>query len=136
MRWRHELDSESGEVRVGESQLLQLRRAWSGGRATNIWQLRQLIAGHLIDYFYPLELDGTDGVTDETQESLVDADTYARLSLAELDADACLRGADSGTALAAAGDIVHTGPTALSNRRATLVIILKLSVEDRARIAV
>ena len=70
--------------------------------------------------------DGTDGVTEDAG-ALVDADSCARLSLAGLDPDTCLRGADSGTALAASGDIVHTGPT--GTNVGDLVIGLKLSME-------
>jgi hydroxypyruvate reductase len=47
-----------------------------------------------------------------------------------VDADASLRGADSGTALAAAGDLVHTGPT--GTNVGDLVIGLKLPL-DAAR---
>jgi hydroxypyruvate reductase len=68
--------------------------------------------------------DGTDGVTDDAG-AVVDSETCARLSLAELDADDCLRRADSGTALAASGDLVHTGPT--GTNVGDLAIGLKLS---------
>ena len=44
---------------------------------------------------------------------------------AELDADACLKRADSARALAASGDLVHTGPT--GTNVGDLVIGLKLS---------
>jgi len=55
----------------------------------------------------------------------VDADSCARVALAELDADACLKRADSARALAASGDLVHTGPT--GTNVGDLVIGLKLS---------
>ncbi|WP_369622522.1 MOFRL family protein, partial [Pseudoalteromonas distincta] len=51
----------------------------------------------------------------------------ARISLAELDADDCMRRADSGAALAASGDLIHTGPT--GTNVGDLVIGLKLSAE-------
>jgi hydroxypyruvate reductase len=73
--------------------------------------------------------DGTDGGTDDAG-ALVDAETCARLALVELDADACLQRADSGTALAATGDLIHTGPT--GTNVGDLVIGLKLSA-DAAR---
>ena len=52
------------------------------------------------------------------------------MTLAEIDADSCLRRADSGTALAAVGDLVHTGPT--GTNVGDLVIGLKLPL-DAAR---
>jgi len=76
--------------------------------------------------------DGTDGVTDDAG-ALVDSETCARLALAEMDADDCMRRADSGTALAASGDLVHTGPT--GTNVGDLVIGLKLS-DAAARIVV
>jgi glycerate 2-kinase len=76
--------------------------------------------------------DGTDGATDDAG-ALVDSETCARVTLAELDADDCLRRADSGTALAASGDLIHTGPT--GTNVGDLVIGLKLS-EAAARIVV
>ena len=88
-----------------------------------------MIAGHSDLLLLAAGTDGTDGVTDDAG-ALVDAETCARLALAELDADACLRRADSGTALAATGDIVHTGPT--GTNVGDLVIGLKLSA-DTAR---
>ena len=48
-----------------------------------------------------------------------------RLTLARLDADVCLRNADSATALSASGDLVHTGPT--GTNVGDLVIGLKIS---------
>ena len=49
--------------------------------------------------------DGSDGLTSDAG-ALVDAETCARLALAELDPDRCLARADSGRALAASGDLV------------------------------
>jgi glycerate 2-kinase len=54
--------------------------------------------------------DGTDGVTEDAG-GLVDGDTCGRITLAELDVEECLANADSGRALARAGDLIHTGPT-------------------------
>jgi len=67
--------------------------------------------------------DGTDGPT-EAAGGLVNAETCGRLAVAGLDAEDCLRRADSGTALAAAGALVSTGPT--GTNVADLVIGLKL----------
>jgi hydroxypyruvate reductase len=68
--------------------------------------------------------DGTDGVTDDAG-ALVDSETCARLSVSGIDVDDCMRRADSGTALGASGDLVHTGPT--GTNVGDLVIGLKLS---------
>jgi hydroxypyruvate reductase len=67
--------------------------------------------------------DGSDGVTEDAG-ALVDADSCARITLAGLDADRCLAQADAARALAASGDLVHTGPT--GTNVGDLVIGLKL----------
>ena len=54
--------------------------------------------------------DGTDGTTEDAG-ALVDGATLRRAEAAGLDPDEHLRRADSGTLLAATGDLVHTGPT-------------------------
>jgi len=54
--------------------------------------------------------DGRDG-PGRAAGALVDGGTLARLLDADLDAVAALRRCDAGTALAAAGDLVDTGPT-------------------------
>ena len=56
---------------------------------------------------------GTDGVDGQTEDAgaIVDGDSAARMDLAQIDAAASLAAADSGGALAAAGDLLHTGPT-------------------------
>ncbi|MGD9597578.1 MAG: DUF4147 domain-containing protein [Steroidobacteraceae bacterium] len=54
--------------------------------------------------------DGADGPTEDAG-ALVDGDTWQRIIDAGLDPGAALARADSGTALEAAGDLVHTGPT-------------------------
>jgi len=54
--------------------------------------------------------DGTDGPTDDAG-GLVDGDTLKRAELDGFDADSALAAADAGSLLAAAGDLVHTGPT-------------------------
>jgi glycerate 2-kinase len=55
--------------------------------------------------------DGDDGPTGDAG-GLVDGHTCERIALAGGDASAALRAADTGSALEAAGDLVHTGPTA------------------------
>jgi glycerate-2-kinase len=54
--------------------------------------------------------DGTDGPTDDAG-GLVDAGTWGRAAAAGVDPDAALAAYDAGRALAAAGDLVTTGPT-------------------------
>ncbi|HEX6928223.1 MAG TPA: DUF4147 domain-containing protein [Gammaproteobacteria bacterium] len=54
--------------------------------------------------------DGIDGNTEDAG-ALVDGGTVDRIREAGLEARACLAAADSNAALAAAGDIIHTGPT-------------------------
>ena len=55
----------------------------------------------------------------------MDGETCARIALTGLDVDSCLRRADSATALAAAGDLIDTGPT--GTNVGDLVIGLRLS---------
>jgi glycerate 2-kinase len=83
----------------------------------------RLIAGHTDLMLLAAGTDGIDGVTEDAG-ALIDAETCARLALAELDADRCLQQADSARALAASGDLVHTGPT--GTNVGDLVIGLKL----------
>jgi glycerate 2-kinase len=127
VRFAHELDLSTVEVRVwgGESTVQLPEHPGRGGRNQHLGlAAARLIAGHADLLLLAAGTDGTDGVTDDAG-AIVDAETCARLALAELDTDSCLRKADSGTALAAAGDIVHTGPT--GTNVGDLVIGLKLS---------
>lgn len=125
-RFTHELLTGNTQVRVwgGESTVRLPARPGRGGRNQHL----ALAAAKLLpDYPHLLLLaagtDGTDGPTD-VAGGLVDADTCARVMMAGLDPDDCLLRADSGTALAAAGALVHTGPT--GTNVADLVIGLKL----------
>lgn len=56
---------------------------------------------------------GTDGIDGNTSDAgaMVDGGTVQRVRDAGFDAAGCLRAADSNTALAAAGDVINTGPT-------------------------
>jgi hydroxypyruvate reductase len=54
--------------------------------------------------------DGTDGPTDDAG-AIVDAGTIERAEIGGCDVQRAFAGFDSGTALEAAGDLVHTGPT-------------------------
>ncbi len=126
-RFAHELLIGNTQVRVwgGESTVRLPPRPGRGGRNQHL----ALAASKLLAEYPDLSLlaagtDGTDGPT-EAAGGLVDADTCARLALAGLDADDCLSRADSGTALAAVGALVSTGPT--GTNVADLVIGLKLA---------
>src|SRR4029077_16327575 len=129
VRFAHEIHLSTVEVRVwgGESTVQLPEHPGRGGRNQHLGlAAARLIAGHPELLLLTAGTDGTDGVTDDAG-ALVDAETCARLSLVERDADTCLRRADSGTALAGSGDIVHTGPT--GTNVGDLVIGLKLSAE-------
>lgn len=125
-RFAHELLIGNTQVRVwgGESTVRLPGQPGRGGRNQH---LALAVSKLLVDYpdlsLLAAGTDGTDGPT-EAAGGLVDADTCAQLALAGLDADDCLSRADSGTALAAVGALVSTGPT--GTNVADLVIGLKL----------
>ena len=127
VQFTHELALGQVQVRVwgGESTVRLPEHPGRGGRNQHL----ALAAAKLIAGYPQLMLlaAGTDGGDGPTQDAggLVDADTGGRIVLAGLDPDECLRGADSGTALEAAGALVRTGPT--GTNVADLVIGLKLS---------
>jgi glycerate 2-kinase len=129
VRFAHELHLNSSEVKVwgGESTVQLPEHPGRGGRNQHLGlAVARHIAGHADLLLLAAGTDGTDGATDDAG-ALVDAETCARLALAGLDADSCLQRADSGTALAASGDLVHTGPT--GTNVGDLVIGLKLSAQ-------
>ncbi len=112
-RFAHELRLLPAEVFVwgGESTVQLPPAPGRGGRNQHLaLSVAKLIAGEPDLLLLAAGTDGTDGVTEDAG-ALVDSDTCARLALAGVDADESLRRADSGTALAASGDLVHTGPT-------------------------
>ena len=129
VRFSHELDLSTVEIRVwgGESTVRLPEHPGRGGRNQHLGlAVARLIAGHPELMLLTAGTDGTDGVTDDAG-ALVDAETCTRLTLAEVDTEDSLRRADAGTALAVAGDLVHTGPT--GTNVGDLVIGLKMSVE-------
>jgi hydroxypyruvate reductase len=133
VRFAHELHLNSAQVCVwgGESTVQLPPNPGRGGRNQHLaLAAARLLAGQPLMMLLAAGTDGTDGVTDDAG-ALVDSETCARLALAGIDADDCMRRADSGTALAASGDLVHTGPT--GTNVGDLVIGLKLS-EPAARI--
>jgi hydroxypyruvate reductase len=89
----------------------------------------RLIAGQEDLLFLAAGTDGTDGPTEDAG-ALVDGETCARVMVAGLDVERCLSDADSQAALAAAGDLIHTGPT--GTNVGDLALGLKLSTA-RAR---
>ncbi len=135
VRFTHELHLNSAQVCVwgGESTVQLPPNPGRGGRNQHLaLAAARLLAGQPQMMLLAAGTDGTDGVTDDAG-ALVDSETCARLSLAEMDADDFIRRADAGTALAATGDLIHTGPT--GTNVGDLVIGLKLS-EEAARIVV
>jgi hydroxypyruvate reductase len=87
----------------------------------------RLIAGFDDLLFLAAGTDGTDGPTEEAG-ALVDGETCGRVTAAGLDVERCLSAADSQPALAAAGDLVHTGPT--GTNVGDLAVGLKLSIDQ------
>jgi len=129
VRFSHELHLSTVEVRVwgGESTVQLPEQPGKGGRNQHLGlAVARLIAGHPDLLLLAAGTDGTDGNT-ANAGSLVDAETCARLTLSGIDADSSLRRADSATALAVSGDLVHTGPT--GTNVGDLVIGLKLSAD-------
>jgi hydroxypyruvate reductase len=129
-RFAHELRLAPAQLCVwgGESTVRLPDRPGRGGRNQHLaLAAARLIAGHSDLMLLAAGTDGIDGLTDDAG-ALVDGETCARLALAELDADQCLAQADSARALAASGDLVHTGPT--GTNVGDLVIGLKLAVQQ------
>ena len=126
-RFTHELALGGAEVRVwgGESTVELPPASGRGGRNQHLaLAAAKLIAGYPDLLLLAAGSDGTDGPTEDAG-GLVDGETCGRIVLAGFDPDECLRRADSGTALAAAGALVSTGPT--GTNVADLVIGLKLA---------
>src|SRR5262249_10800202 len=135
VRFAHELHLHAAQVCVwgGESTVQLPPGPGRGGRNQHLaLAAARLLAGQPQRLLLAAGTDGTEGGTGDAG-ALVDSETCARVALAELDADECLRRADSGTALAVSGDLIHTGPT--GTNVGDLVIGLKLS-EGAARIVV
>jgi hydroxypyruvate reductase len=129
-RFAHELHLGSAQLCVwgGESTVELPPQPGRGGRNQHLaLAVARLIAGHSELALLAAGTDGSDGVTEDAG-ALVDAESCARIALAQLDADNCLAQADSARALAASGDLVHTGPT--GTNVGDLVIGLKLAAQD------
>ncbi|MGC1457472.1 MAG: DUF4147 domain-containing protein [Steroidobacteraceae bacterium] len=127
VRLTHELYLSGAEVCVwgGESVVRLPPNPGQGGRNQHLaLAAARLIAGQEDLLFLAAGTDGTDGPTDDAG-ALVDGETCARVTVAGLDVDQSLAAADSQCALAAAGDLIHTGPT--GTNVGDLVVGLKLS---------
>ena len=103
--------SADGLVWGGESTVQLPSVHGRGGRNTHL----ALVAAHLLRADEPLTIlaagtDGTDGPTEDAG-AIVDAGTIGRAEIAGCDVERALREFDSGLALEAAEDLVHTGPT-------------------------
>ena len=100
-----------GLVWGGESTVRLPATHGRGGRNTHLAlaisrQLRANESWHVL----AAGTDGTDGPTDDAG-ALVDSGTVERAEIAGCDVERAWREFDSGTALEASGDLVHTGPT-------------------------
>ncbi len=103
--------SADGLVWGGESTVRLPERHGRGGRNMHL----ALVAARELRAAEPLTIlaagtDGTDGPTEDAG-AVVDAWTIERAELAGCDVERALREFDSGLALEAAEDLVHTGPT-------------------------
>jgi hydroxypyruvate reductase len=103
--------SADGIVWGGESTVKLPPRHGRGGRNTHL----ALTAARMLGAEEPLHIlaagtDGTDG-SSEDAGAIVDAATIERAELGGCDVERAVREFDSGTALEAAEDLVHTGPT-------------------------
>jgi hydroxypyruvate reductase len=113
VRFTHELDLYPQGVHIwgGESVVRLPPHPGVGGRNQHLaLAAARGIAGRRDLLLLAAGTDGTDGVSLDAG-ALVDGESCARIALAELDVEECLINADSGTALARAGDLIHTGPT-------------------------
>jgi hydroxypyruvate reductase len=134
-RFAHELHLGVAQLCVwgGESTVELPPQPGRGGRNQHLaLTAARLIAGHSELLLLAAGTDGSDGVTEDAG-ALVDGESCARIALAQLEADECLARADSARALAASGDLVHTGPT--GTNVGDLVIGLKLTAEDAGILA-
>lgn len=96
----------------GETTMVLPREPGRGGRNQHL----ALAAAEALDglphrWLLAAGTDGIDGVTEDAG-AIIDGGTWMRVLDAGIDPAACLGSADSSRALEAAGDLLHTGPTA------------------------
>ena len=95
----------------GETTLRLPGEPGRGGRSQHLaLAAAGAMAGHAGMMLLAAGTDGTDGPT-AAAGAVVDAGTFSRIRASGLDPEDCLRRADSGTCLAACGDLLSTGPT-------------------------
>jgi glycerate 2-kinase len=112
-RFAHELMLTTEDVLVwgGETTVELPPEPGRGGRNQQFaLAAARLIAGHSRLVLLAAGTDGTDGNSDDAG-AIVDGGTQLRGADAGLDLEATLAGANAGAYLAAAGDLLHTGPT-------------------------
>lgn len=122
----HALELSDAQLQVwgGESTVRLPQSPGRGGRSQHLaLAAARLLPGHADLALLAVGTDGTDGPTEDAG-ALVDWLTIERGTLDALDADDCLRRADSAAFLEASGDLVHTGPT--GTNVGDLVLGLKL----------
>jgi glycerate 2-kinase len=114
------------QVRGGESTVRLPERPGRGGRNQHLALAAALELERMATTGAWLLAAGTDGVDGATDDAgaLVDAETCLRARDAGCDPSGSLASADSGTLLEAAGDLLHTGPTATNV--GDLVLTLRL----------
>lgn len=130
IRFAHELRLHQAQVCVwgGESTMRLPAEPGLGGRNQHLaLAAARLIVGQTDLALLAAGTDGTDGPTEDAG-GLVDGGTVARVALGGLDVERCLAAADANPALAASGDLVHTGPT--GTNVGDLVIGVSLSAAD------
>ena len=95
----------------GETTVILPAISGTGGRNQHLaLSAAQVLPAHGDIVILAAGTDGTDGPTDYSG-AIVDADTLERGQANGLDAGSCLQQADSGSYLAACGDLLQTGPT-------------------------
>lgn len=113
LRFVRELDARPPGIGVwgGESTVRLPASPGRGGRNQHLaLAMAAAIRGRSDVVLLAAGTDGTDGPTLDAG-GLVDGDTWQRVLDAGVDPERCLDAADAGSALEAAGDLVHTGPT-------------------------
>ena len=95
----------------GETTIQLPPQAGQGGRNQHLaLAAARELCGHPGCLLLAAGTDGSDGPTEDAG-ALVDAWTVERAAIDGFDAADCLARADSGSLLAATGDLIHTGPT-------------------------
>lgn len=103
--------SSDGLVWGGESTVKLPARPGRGGRNSHLaLAAARLLRAHEDLTILAAGTDGTDGPTDDAG-AIIDAGTIERAELGGCDVERAWREFDSASALEAAGDLVHTGPT-------------------------